>query len=262
MAKSPDAFRTITEVSKWLGTQAHVLRFWESKFAEIAPVKRAGGRRYYRPEDMRLIGGLKQLLHHDGLTIKGAQKVIAEKGVAHVRSLSPALDFEKAAQSEKETPEIVKARSAEAIKNNPEKVIPFQKKPAKDSDQLFLLPEIENDITAPKPAPPIEDAEPVHEDNIDNIFDSRQFSFLPDDDAASEPENEQPEPALETVPEPKEKQVFGAELAKTDLAVSHFQPSKGPFVRLFDLPRRNRKKLAQQNSDVLDQLKQQLAARS
>lgn len=89
MTKSRDAFRTISEVADWLDTPAHVLRFWESKFPQIKPVKRAGGRRYYRPEDMALLGGIKTVLHEDGLTIKGAQKLLREKGVRHVSSLGP-----------------------------------------------------------------------------------------------------------------------------------------------------------------------------
>lgn len=92
MAKSADAFRTISEVSEWLDTPAHVLRFWESKFSQVKPVKRAGGRRYYRPSDMELLGGIKRLLHEDGMTIKGAQKLLREKGVAHVAALSQPLD--------------------------------------------------------------------------------------------------------------------------------------------------------------------------
>jgi DNA-binding transcriptional MerR regulator len=89
MKKAPDAFRTISEVSDWLETPAHVLRFWESKFSQVKPVKRAGGRRYYRPDDMRLLGGIKQLLHTDGLTIKGVQKILREQGIKHVADLSP-----------------------------------------------------------------------------------------------------------------------------------------------------------------------------
>ena len=87
MAKSPDAFRTISEVSDWLGTPAHVLRFWESRFSQIKPVKRAGGRRYYRRNDMLLLSGIRRLLHEDGLTIKGVQKVLKEQGVKYVSSL-------------------------------------------------------------------------------------------------------------------------------------------------------------------------------
>lgn len=92
MPKSPDAFRTISEVADWLGVQAHVLRFWESKFTQVKPVKRAGGRRYYRPADMLLLGGIKKLLHEDGLTIKGAQKILRENGVEHVADMSQPLD--------------------------------------------------------------------------------------------------------------------------------------------------------------------------
>jgi DNA-binding transcriptional MerR regulator len=89
--KSPDAFRTISEVAIWLDTPAHVLRFWESRFPEIAPVKGAGGRRYYRPDDMRLLGGIKQLLHQDGHTIKAVQEQLASDGVASVTACSPDL---------------------------------------------------------------------------------------------------------------------------------------------------------------------------
>ncbi|MGV6813159.1 MAG: MerR family transcriptional regulator [Brevirhabdus sp.] len=88
MSKSPDAFRTISEVAEWLDTPAHVLRFWESRFTQIKPMKRAGGRRYYRPNDMRLIGGIKKLLHEDGMTIRGVQKILREQGIKHVSSLS------------------------------------------------------------------------------------------------------------------------------------------------------------------------------
>ena len=92
MAKSADAFRTISEVAEWLDIQPHVLRFWESKFSQIKPTKRAGGRRYYRPKDMLFIGGLKKLLHEDGMTIKGAQKLIRERGVGYIAELSPPLE--------------------------------------------------------------------------------------------------------------------------------------------------------------------------
>ncbi|MBI6629811.1 MerR family transcriptional regulator [Pontibaca salina] len=92
MTKSPDAFRTISEVADWLGVQAHVLRFWESKFTQIKPVKRAGGRRYYRPADMQLLNGIKTLLHGQGMTIKGVQKLLREQGIAQVAALSQPLE--------------------------------------------------------------------------------------------------------------------------------------------------------------------------
>lgn len=92
MSKSADAFRTISEVADWLGVQAHVLRFWESKFTQIKPVKRAGGRRYYRPADMLLLGGIRKLLHKDGLSIKEVQTILRDQGIAHVSQLSHELD--------------------------------------------------------------------------------------------------------------------------------------------------------------------------
>ena len=105
MSKSEKAFRNISEVSEWLATPTHVLRFWESKFSQIKPIKRAGGRRYYRPKDMLIIGGIKQLLHIEGHTIKGAKQVFREKGLNYVLGLSKPLmsqDLEKIG-SDKET---------------------------------------------------------------------------------------------------------------------------------------------------------------
>ena len=88
MDKSPDAFRTISEVAEVLETPAHVLRFWESRFPQIRPVKRAGGRRYYRPSDVALLTGIKRLLHDEGLTIRGVQKILRDQGVRHVARMA------------------------------------------------------------------------------------------------------------------------------------------------------------------------------
>jgi DNA-binding transcriptional MerR regulator len=82
--KSAEAFRTISEVALELAVPQHVLRFWESRFAQVRPVKRAGGRRYYRPDDVDLLKGIRSLLYIDGLTIKGVQKVLKERGLRHV----------------------------------------------------------------------------------------------------------------------------------------------------------------------------------
>ena len=79
-AKSEAAFRTISEVSEDLDVPQHVLRFWESKFAQIKPLKRGGGRRYYRPEDVSLLGHIRDLLYRDGYTIRGVQKLLREPG--------------------------------------------------------------------------------------------------------------------------------------------------------------------------------------
>jgi DNA-binding transcriptional MerR regulator len=85
--KSPEAFRTISEVAEMLDVPQHVLRFWETRFAHVKPIKRAGGRRFYRPEDVDLLRGIRTLLYYDGYTIKGAQKVLREKGARFVVQL-------------------------------------------------------------------------------------------------------------------------------------------------------------------------------
>ena len=87
MEKSKDAFRTISEVSELIGLPSHVLRFWESKFKCIKPLKRGGGRRYYRPEDISLLFGIKHLLYDKGLTIRGSLKVIQTEGVKFVTKI-------------------------------------------------------------------------------------------------------------------------------------------------------------------------------
>ncbi|HUO91347.1 MAG TPA: MerR family transcriptional regulator [Rhizomicrobium sp.] len=89
--KSPEAFRTISEVSMELDVPQHVLRFWETRFAQVRPVKRAGGRRFYRPEDVALLKGIRSLLYSDGYTIKGVQKVLRDKGWRHVAELGRGL---------------------------------------------------------------------------------------------------------------------------------------------------------------------------
>jgi DNA-binding transcriptional MerR regulator len=97
MEKSPDAFRTISEVAEALDLPAHVLRFWETRFSQVKPVKRGGGRRYYRPDDVRLLRGIRGLLYDEGLTIKGVQKILRERGVRHVIGLGNLPEGEEAA---------------------------------------------------------------------------------------------------------------------------------------------------------------------
>ena len=102
--KSPDAYRTISEAGEETGLPAHVLRFWESRFSQIKPVKRAGGRRLYRPQDIQLLNGLKALLYEEGFTIKGAQKYLKDHGVAQVCAIgqgaAPADPVSASSQSE------------------------------------------------------------------------------------------------------------------------------------------------------------------
>ncbi|EKF20248.1 MerR family transcriptional regulator [Nitratireductor pacificus] len=80
MDKSPDAFRTISEAAEELDLPQHVLRFWETRFAQIKPLKRGGGRRYYRPQDIDLIKGIRHMLYEQGYTIKGVQKLLRDNG--------------------------------------------------------------------------------------------------------------------------------------------------------------------------------------
>lgn len=142
MPKARDAFRTISEVAEWLDTPAHVLRFWESKFTQVKPVKRAGGRRYYRPDDMALLGGIKTLLHEDGMTIKGVQKLLREKGVRHVASLGPVPEG-----AEDPAIEGDKAETAPA----PEPVVSFSARPAPEKEPGTPAPA---DTPAPEPDTP------------------------------------------------------------------------------------------------------------
>lgn len=140
MDKSPDAFRTISEVSEVLDTPAHVLRFWESRFPQIRPVKRAGGRRYYRPSDIALLTGIKRLLHDEGLTIRGVQKILREQGVRHVAGLTdePLVteDMADAATLDPTTDQMIDASAMEApVAEAPaQTVLPFPAPPPRPVD--------------------------------------------------------------------------------------------------------------------------------
>ena len=88
MDKAPDAFRTISEVAQELDIPQHVLRFWETRFTHIKPLKRGGGRRYYRPDDVDLLKGIRRLLYGEGYTIRGVQRILKEHGVKSVQGLA------------------------------------------------------------------------------------------------------------------------------------------------------------------------------
>jgi DNA-binding transcriptional MerR regulator len=141
--KSPDAFRTISEVAAELEVPQHVLRFWESRFNQIKPVKRAGSRRYYRPDDVDLLRGIQALLYVDGLTIRGVQKILKERGSRHVaqigRGKEPA-PFTKAAEKKVE-------KKPEAKKSNGH----LRAVPSPMSLPFFDAPEHEPEA-APTPA--------------------------------------------------------------------------------------------------------------
>jgi DNA-binding transcriptional MerR regulator len=85
--KAPDAFRTISEVAEELDLPQHVLRFWETRFSQIKPLKRGGGRRYYRPDDVDLLRGIRHLLYGEGYTIRGAQRILKDHGIRFVQTV-------------------------------------------------------------------------------------------------------------------------------------------------------------------------------
>ena len=146
MKKSRDAFRTISEVSERLDTPAHVLRFWETKFSQIKPVKRAGGRRYYRPQDMDLLAGIKKLLHGDGLSIKAVQGLIKEKGVKHVAGIGAMLDV----PANDVEPAKAQETTATAMTDDPDA-------PAAVADLFGFVPEETNVVALPTAKPRAKD---------------------------------------------------------------------------------------------------------
>lgn len=125
MSKAPTAFRTISEVSEELNVPKHVLRFWEMKFPQIKPMKRGGGRRYYRPEDLDLLKGICHLLHAEAYTIKGVQKILRERGVDSVKEMG-----EQAVAKKKRAAKAAATRSSRASKQ-PARKIEAKAPPAK-----------------------------------------------------------------------------------------------------------------------------------
>lgn len=141
MDKAPEAFRTISEVADELKVPKHVLRFWEAKFAQLKPMKRGGGRRYYRPEDVALLRGIRFLLYDDGYTIRGVQKILREQGPRFVMEQRPHAG-EEGSKNAHEIPDVAaeaaKSRSLNAVAGRAEKG------PKLDEDALVgLFDEIE-----------------------------------------------------------------------------------------------------------------------
>jgi DNA-binding transcriptional MerR regulator len=126
--KAPDAFRTISEVADELDVPQHVLRFWESRFPQIRPMKRAGGRRYYRPDDVDLLRGIRHLLYGEGYTIRGVQRILREQGPRFVQAVwqpgaaQPAPD-EDAAETDQLAPDEA-ARTMFGLLKSPEREEP------------------------------------------------------------------------------------------------------------------------------------------
>lgn len=122
--KAPDAFRTISEVAGELDLPQHVLRFWETRFSQIRPMKRGGGRRYYRPEDVDLLRGIRLLLYGEGFTIRGVQRLLKEKGVGFVVDVGQTgtvqtVTAAEGAEAESAAPTRKRARAAPAVEVDP-----------------------------------------------------------------------------------------------------------------------------------------------
>ena len=118
--KSAEAFRTISEVAAELEVPQHVLRFWETKFGSVKPLKRGGGRRYYRPDDVDLLRGIRSLLYSDGLTIKGVQKILREQGPRYV------IELGRSAAGLLESPRAI-SRAAESESATVSNIHPFRR---------------------------------------------------------------------------------------------------------------------------------------
>lgn len=145
MDKSPEAFRTISEVAQDLSIPKHVLRFWEGKFSQLRPMKRGGGRRYYRPEDVDLLRGIRELLYNDGYTIKGVQKILREQGVRFVMDYWE-LSAQQGGKAIRDIPDVASdvARSAAQPFKVPEMNLPTSELPEEVENRLeSLLGELE-----------------------------------------------------------------------------------------------------------------------
>lgn len=189
MSKSPDAFRTISEVSEWLDTPTYVLRFWESRFPQIKPVKRAGGRRYYRPEDMMLLGGIKKLLHFDELTIKAAKSLLKDKGAKFVMDLSPDLN----------TPVVTPASAADAddkadIAKMVQDAPPEKAKPSVEVRVVKRAKQIENDPIAAKETVPSPEETLVKDVKVEKTDGADAATVAPEKSDATSVKTEQAPP--------------------------------------------------------------------
>ncbi|SPF76682.1 hypothetical protein ALP8811_01695 [Aliiroseovarius pelagivivens] len=212
--KSPDAFRTISEVADWLGVPTHVLRFWESRFTQVKPVKRAGGRRYYRPADMELLGGIRKLLHEDGMTIRGVQKLLREQGVKHVATMSPPLESNEMRDSDGSNVVPLASARNTTDENPQESVVQATEDNSPD------VAEAHDDHQDTVDETPASAPEPAPEDIADH--DSPPTLTDATDEAPEDlvvPHADQSEPVL-AEDAPTERDLFSAEVAQASEAVA------------------------------------------
>ncbi|SCA55136.1 Uncharacterized HTH-type transcriptional regulator in himA 3'region (modular protein) [Candidatus Terasakiella magnetica] len=196
MTKSDDAFRTISEVAKELDLATHVLRFWESKFPQIKPLKRAGGRRYYRPDDVALLRRLQSLLHDEGYTIKGVQKLLREDGARKL--INEASEQDNEPQVEAEVQAILAPEAIEPDLNTdisaPAPETPTEAQSATPQASLFDMAPVEPQEDVSEPDMPIPEDMPEAP-----VVEKRKLTFT------LKPNNTRPETdsILPDAPEPE-----------------------------------------------------------
>jgi len=133
--KSPDAFRTISEVADDLDVPQHVLRFWETRFSQIRPMKRGGGRRYYRPADIDLLKGIRHLLYNEGYTIRGVQRILKEEGTAYLIAVGRGeAEADKPAVAANEPKSVAVAPRIQKLVAGAPEMPPMRKEPRIDAE--------------------------------------------------------------------------------------------------------------------------------
>ncbi|MCL1627262.1 MerR family transcriptional regulator [Roseibaca sp. V10] len=251
MRKAPEAFRTISEAAEALDTPAHVLRFWESKFSHVKPVKRAGGRRYYRPADIDLLSGIKLLLHDQGMTIRGVQKLLQEKGARHVTGLAPVVNdvldgdvLDAVAAKEESAP------SAPAMAPVADSDMPAADSSA-NAPKETPLPSTDPE-EVPTPALPPEEHQPRLQDDTPQSGEAE-----PEHEPEVAPETAAPDntaPAMTAVPEPAKPTEPPALAALLDAASAPQEPPR--FARIAHALRINPPRDASRFAPALARLEQ------
>ena len=217
-------------MATWLGTQAHVLRFWESKFGAVSPVQRTGGRRYYRQSDMTVLGGIKFLLHEQRMTIRAVQKLFKDEGVLHVQSFSPRIDFWPLSNSLKKLQ--TEPLPVDLIKSN--KIVNY-----------FHVNEVKAPIIAQQ---------------VVICGDKKQLSLF--SELELQPVNREVENTNSVslafhnsvIPERILPQVFGASLPKMDPTLETFKGETGPITYTIRLPIYKRQKIVRMNKNIIEKL--------
>jgi DNA-binding transcriptional MerR regulator len=176
--KAPDAFRTISEVADEIDVPQHVLRFWESRFTQIKPMKRGGGRRYYRPDDVDLLRGVRHLLYGEGYTIRGVQRILRDEGAAFVQNVWRAGATAPPPQSEDDRAEDDFAEAVSEARNEPDLSL-FGPGPSRGGDaakQPRSNERREPTLSAPTPAgPPSAAAESMLRAALEELISCRRM---------------------------------------------------------------------------------------